>query len=182
MATVLESKDDVANLVLTDRERELVHKLRTLLLDLPDDVLRTLNTLVETSRGERFQTPQLLVYLEVALGFMNSIPLQTSYTLNDVPTAWESLLLFGAEWLALNAQAILQTGESFSYSDNGISLSINQQAAYQSLADGLKNSFTQAVSEMKKYQNRSAGPSGIIGLGAGGVRIRSYSPRMWVYR
>lgn len=182
MATILESKDDFTNTVLTDNERRLIHKLRTLLLDLPDDIFRSLNTLVEQQRGERWTDQMLLVYLEQSLGYMNSIPLQTSYSLNNYPSAWESLLLLGAEVAALFAQAILQTGETFSYSDNGISLSLNLAPQYSSLAQNLQTEFKQQTAEMKKYANRSAGPAGVYGGMNSGVRLRSYSGRMWVYR
>lgn len=51
MAIILEAKDDLNQFILTDYERKLIYRLRVLLKDLPDDVLRTLNTLVEQSRG-----------------------------------------------------------------------------------------------------------------------------------
>lgn len=54
MAIILEAKDDTNQFILTDYERKLIYRLRVLLKDLPDDVLRTLNTLVETQRGERW--------------------------------------------------------------------------------------------------------------------------------
>lgn len=47
MATILEAKDDYNQLILTDQERRLIYKVRVALKDLPDDILRTLNTLVE---------------------------------------------------------------------------------------------------------------------------------------
>ena len=51
MAIILEAKDDLNQFILTDYERKLIYRLRVLLKDLPDDVLRTLNTLVEQNRG-----------------------------------------------------------------------------------------------------------------------------------
>lgn len=51
MATILEAKDDYNQLILTDYERKLIFAVRNLLKDLPNDVLRTLNTLVEQNRG-----------------------------------------------------------------------------------------------------------------------------------
>ena len=51
MATILEAKDDYNQLILTDQERRLIYKVRVALKDLPDDILRTLNTLVEQQRG-----------------------------------------------------------------------------------------------------------------------------------
>ena len=101
MPTILESKDDFQNLVFTDYERTLCHKLRTMLMDLPDDVFRSLNTLVEKDYGEHWIDQMLLTYLQYSMGLMNAFPLQTNYSMDSLPTAWESPLLLGAMIQAL---------------------------------------------------------------------------------
>ena len=181
MATTLESKDDVVNLIYTDEERRLVHKLRTLLMDLPDDVFRSLNTLVETRRGERWKDSVLLVCLQYSMSYINSAPLQTDYNLSNYPSAWEAPILLGGEIMALFGQAILQTGENFSYSDNGLSLQISSASQYASLAQGMMSAWDSQVKGLKQYL-RPSGAGVYGGMAAGGVRIRSYAPRMWVYR
>lgn len=145
MAIILEAKDDSNQFILTDYERKLIYRLRVLLKDLPDDVLRTLNTLVEQQRGERWTDQMLINYLYQSLGYINAAPLQTTYDLTNMPSAWESPLLTGAMIFALFSEAILQTGETFSYSDNGLSLSISNAGQYQSLASGLLSSWENQV-------------------------------------
>lgn len=116
MAIILEAKDDFNQFILTDYERKMIFRLRTLLKDLPDDVLRTLNTLVEQQRGERWTDQMLLVYIYHALGYINSVPLQTAYDLTNMPAAWEAPVLTGAMIFACFAESIIQAGETFSYS------------------------------------------------------------------
>ena len=180
MATILEARDDSNKYIFTDYERELTYKLRALLMDLPDDVFRSLNTLVEKSHGELWNDQVLLNYLHWALGMMNAEPLATNYSLNNFPTSWESVLLLGAEVMALFGQSILQNGHNFSYSDNGLSISLNSAGQYSSLASSLLSSFQSASKALKSYIRPNV--SGVIGGGAGNVRIRSYSQKMWTYR
>ena len=180
MPTILESKDDYNQFILTDRERTLIYRLRVLLKDLPDDVLRTLNTLVEQQRGERWTDQMLLNYIYHSLGYINAAPLQTTYTLDNVPDSWISPILTGAMIFALFAETINLAGEQFSYSDNGISLSLSNAGNYQSAAQALFTSWDTQVKNLKAYLR----PNSAMAYGGmnSAVRIRSYAPRMWNYR
>ncbi|MNV86449.1 hypothetical protein D3C71_1804860 [compost metagenome] len=80
---------------------------------------------------------------------------------------------------ALIAEGILQNGEQFSYSDSGISLSINLAQGYQSMAQMLLQGYTQLKKDIKRAMRPVA--SGIQS-NANSVRIRSYAPRQWTYR
>lgn len=179
MATILESKKDFATQPITDNERELIHSLRTLLKDLPDDVFRSLNTLVEEQRGERWTDSMLLVYLNYAVSDINTEPILTGYTLEDYPSAWKACILNGAMIFALIAEGILQNGEQFSYSDNGISLSINLAQGYQSMAQMLLTRYDEMKKGLKRYLRPQAAS---IKSNPAPVRVRSYAPRQWVYR
>lgn len=181
MSTILEAKSGMSTTPMTDYERELVHKLRTMLKDQPDNVLRSLNTLVESQRGEKFLDQQLLVYLNWAVGDFNAQPLQTNYTLESIQgnSALESCILTGGLYQALFAESILQSGESFSYSDNGLSVSIDLASKYSSLASQMAQSYSQMKSSLKMYIR--PGAASIIG-NPSQIRIRSYAPRQWTYR
>lgn len=101
---------------MTVRERELVNKLRVLLKDIPDDVYRSLSTLVEEQRGERWTDMQLLIYLQQAIADINAEPAHTYFTLNDAPVAWEACILQGGMVFSLIAEGILQVGKQiFNY-------------------------------------------------------------------
>lgn len=60
----------------------------------------------------------LLHYIYQSLGYINAAPLQTVYSLDNMPSSWEAPVLTGGIIFACLSEAILQTGESFSYSDN----------------------------------------------------------------
>lgn len=180
MATILEAKDDYNKYIMTDYERELVHKLRTLLRDLPEDIFRSLNTLVERSYGEHFTDQTLLVYLNWSLGMMNAEPLATAYTLDSFPTSWESVLLLGAEIIALFGESILQNWHAFSYSDNGLSISINSAGQFSGLAGQLQSIFSSSVTGLKRYIRPNV--AAVYGGAQTQTRLRSYSPKMWAYR
>jgi hypothetical protein len=179
MATILESVDSFLEQPMTDKERELIHTLRVMLKDLPDDTFRSLNTLVEDQKGERWNDMQLLVYLNQAMADINAEPALTSYSLEDFPPAWKACIINGSMIFSLIAEGILQNGESFSYSDNGISLSINLAQGYQSMAQMLLSGYNQLKKDIKRAMRPHA--AGIKSSPAP-VRIRSYSPRQWVYR
>lgn len=179
MPIVLQNLDDEFKPRYTDRERQLLHYLRTMLKDLPMDTMRSLNTLIEDHRGERWSDEQLIVYLNQAVGDLNAEPPHTVYTLDNFPENLRSTMLTGAMVFALIAESILQNGESFSYSDNGISLNINLAQGYQSAAQMLLAGYVQMKKDIKRAMRPTA--AGLKSSPAP-VRIRSYAPRMWQYR
>lgn len=69
--------------------------------------------------------------------------------------------------------------ETFSYSDNGLSLSIDLASKYQGVASALMSAYATQKQTLKKSVR--PGPSGLHSNPAP-VRIRSYAPRQWVYR
>lgn len=111
MSLILESTNDYSSHVYTDRERELIHILRTMLKDYPDDNMLTLNHLVEQDRGERWSDQQLLVYIQQGVADMNSEPPMTNYVIENFPLAWQSCIMTGALIFALIAETVKQSGE-----------------------------------------------------------------------
>lgn len=179
MPTILDPLGSFSQQTMTTRERELVHTLRVMLKDLPDDTYRSLNTLVEEQRGERWSDMQLLIYINQAVADLNAEPAHTAYVTEDFPEQWKACVINGALIFSLIAESILQVGEQFSYSDNGISLSINLAQGYQSMAQMLLTGYIQMRQTIKKAMRPQA--SGIRSS-PNSVRIRSYAPRMWTYR
>ena len=112
---VLESiADSMDEETYTPTEKKLMHKLRTMLKDLPTKNLRSLNTLVESSHGERWSDSQLIIYLEMAIGDINAEPPYTNFSLNNFPSAIETTVVLGATVFALISESILQVGEFIS--------------------------------------------------------------------
>ena len=179
MPIVLESTADASVGTVSARERALVNRLRVLLRDGPDVQMRSLNTLVEARRGRRWTDEVLLVNLQQSIGYINGVPPFQSYTLDDVPEAWDGVVCMGGMVFALFGESIVQNGEAFSYADNGISLSINTAAGYSGIAGTLMSAWSAQVTNMKKAI-RPFGAS--IKSSPLPVRIRNFAPRQWVYR
>lgn len=179
MATILDSIDSFEVSAYTERERMFLHRLRVMLKDVPNDVYRSLNTLVEEQRGERWSDDQLYVYLLQAASDINAEPPHSTITIETCPANWEACMVMGGMIFALISEGILQVGEQFSYSDNGISLNINLAQGYQSIAQTLLNSYQQMKKDIKRAMRpKAAGAKS----SPAPVRIRSYAPRMWTYR
>lgn len=179
MAIILSSNDDFSHDFFTDRERELIYNVRVLLKDIPDDCYRSLATLVEEQRGERWSDQAILVYINQAISDINLEPPHTSYDISNFPDYYKSCVMNGAVIWALISEGIIQNGEQFSYSDNGISLSINLAQGYQSMAQMLLSGYTQMKKDIKRAMRPQA--AGLKSSPAP-VRVRSYAPRQWTYR
>ena len=111
MATILESVNDFSEHTYTDRERELIHRLRVMLKDLPDQTLHSLNTLVEEQRGERWSDMVLFTYLQQATADINAEPASTGFDLNNFPEPWTACIINGGMIFSLIAEGILQVGK-----------------------------------------------------------------------
>ena len=159
MAIILQSKEDNTIAPLTDEEKDLIHKLRAMLKDVPDEQFRSLNTLVEKQRGQRWSDELLLIYLQIAMQ--------------------DGCVLNGAFIMALFGEAVVQNGEAFSYSDNGISLNINQAAGFMQIAQALHGAYKQQKENIKKSMRPNA--RGLKSAPAP-IKIRSYAARQWIYR
>ncbi len=186
MAIILESSEDNVIAPMTDIEKELVHKLRAMLKDSPRYSQRTLNTLVEANYGERWSDELLLIYINISMDNFNaSGGTVTAFTINNFPVGITGCVLTGAFIYALIAESVYQSGETFSYSDNGISLSLDLPSKYLSVVGALKSAYDASLTTAKQSVARPSA-SGIRSAGIGGlgsnVAIRSYSSRMWVYR
>jgi len=182
MAVILEANNDFTSHIYTEKERKYIHILRTMLKDYPDDNMLTLNHLVEQDRGERWSDAQLLVYIQQGIADVNNEPPLTNYTVETLPDTWQSVCMQGAVIFALLAESIKQAGESFSYSDNGLSLSIDLASKYQGVASAMMSAYTTAKQTLKKTLRPSAAGMATGKGGSANVKVRSYAPRQWVYR
>lgn len=182
MAIILESANDPQSHIYTEKERYYIHVLRTMLKDYPDDNMLTLNHLVEQDRGERWSDAQLLIYIQQGIADINNEPPLTNFTIENMPGNWQSLCMTGALIFALLAESIKQSGETFSYSDNGLSLSIDLASKYQGIASTLLSTYQTQKQNLKKTLRPTGSALATGKSGSSNVKIRSYAPRQWVYR
>ena len=86
------------------------------------------------TRGFRWTDDSLYMHLVQAVNYVNLVPPDTSFSLEEVPAPWQPLVLNYAMSYALYDLAILWINEEFSYSLNGISLDIQRSDKYMNVA------------------------------------------------
>lgn len=101
------------------------------------------------TRGYRWPDESLYSHLVQAANYINLIPPDTSFSLENYPAMWQPLLLQQAMVYALWDLAILWIGEEFNYSLNGISLDIEKSSKYQGIADSLQSALDQNLEKAK---------------------------------
>jgi len=101
------------------------------------------------TRGYRWPDEQLYGHLIQAANYINLMPPDTSFSLENYPAVWQPILLQQAMVYALWDLAILWIGEEFNYSLNGISLDIDKSSKYQGAADSLQSSLDNSIEKAK---------------------------------
>jgi hypothetical protein len=99
----------------------------------------------------------ILAFCSVVLSEINCTPPATSYTIENMPTAWEWLVAFGAQ---VYATMFLQGGyalEDFSYSDGGLSLSISKTGNLGQVYANAYANWSKLVTNLKKVQALTVG-------------------------
>jgi hypothetical protein len=88
-------------------------------------------------RGFRWPDEQLYLHIVMAANYINLIPPDTDFDIENYPAPWQPLMLQIAMSYALWDLAILWINEEFSYSLNGISLDLARSDKYQGAAQSL---------------------------------------------
>lgn len=142
-------------------------------------------------RKRRWVDSELQTFLENALWDINVTPPQTTYFLysgntayyNSVPD-WKGLIVEGAVIFSLIAQGIFEIGKEFSFSDNGISLSMDRGGKYQNFASMLLSQYeARKVAVKTNYSFNAVGPVSIID-GSDGLlaKLGAFAPMSMRFR
>ena len=156
------------------------------LLDLRTDVRIKLKDTHPDKTKRKYTNLELDTYIMNALWDLNgSPPAFTYFTLENweenVPQ-WKSLITQGAMIFAMISQGIFEIGKEFSYSDNGISITIDRSGKYQNMANMLMQVYQKQKELTKKaYFMHTVRPNVIVG-GELDRKIRTYAPSMWRIR
>ena len=110
---------------LNPKQLRLVNSLRKML-----DPIITSDILQDGTMRPMSDT-DLMLGINMALGFWNTFPPITSFTLNDFPKEYETMLLMFAQYFSILNKALGLQLRDFSYSDNGLSLNQNFTQAIQ---------------------------------------------------
>ena len=154
---------------------ELLHDLRIRLKDTHPDY-----------RKRRWTDVELTTFIENALWDINSTPPATTYFLvenwqQSVPD-WKNLIIEGALVMSLVSQGILEVAKEFSYSDNGIAVTIDRSAKYQSMAQMILTAYQEKKQRIKNaYFMRVRRPHVIVS-GELDRKIRTMAPAQWRIR
>jgi hypothetical protein len=99
-------------------------------------------------RKRRWVDSELQTLLENALWDINVTPPETTYFMYHGDTAyynyvpdWKALIIEGGVIFSLISQSIFEIGKEFSFSDNGISMTLDRGGKYQSLASMLLTQY-----------------------------------------
>ncbi len=137
-------------------------------------------------RKQRWTDDELKVFIQNSLWDINVTPPMTTYFFEDdyynsVPD-WKGLILEGAVMFALIAQGIFEIGKEFSYSDNGISITIDRSGKYQSIANMLLTNYEAKKTMVKKNYFMKALTPNVIKSGELEQRLRTYAPSQYRIR
>ena len=165
---------------------DVVSATETGLLDLRTDIRIKLKDTHPDKTKRKYTNIELDTYIKNALWDMNGTPPAFTYFTvedweNSVPE-WKSLIVQGAMIFAMISQGMFEIGKEFSYSDNGISVTIDRSAKYQSLANMLLQSYQKQKEGVKRaYFMRVLKPSVILTAELS-HRLRTYAPSQWRIR
>lgn len=177
---VVSTATETTTSTLSQCQRELVAKLRTMLRDNNPDknyhfrpptgegVVGCYNQVF----GYIWEDEELLQYLEIALDKWNMHPPETEElcnidTLCQRKPSWKAALLWGAIVNAAMALAFNWIADEFDYSIGGISLSIDKSSKYESLKQNAEDQWdklTEAKARTTKYMRGLKQPRFGIGV------------------
>lgn len=137
-------------------------------------------------RKQRWTDEELQTFIQNSLWDLNSHPPSTTYFFVDnyfesVPD-WKALIIDGAIIFALIAQGIFEIGKEFSYSDNGISITIDRSSKYQSFYNALAQAYEARKDKVKKNYFMKALIPNVIKSGELEQRLRTYAPSQYRIR
>jgi len=121
-------------------------------------------------RKRKWTDVELQTFLENALWDINVTPPETTYFLYSGPTSyyqyvpdWKGLIMEGAVIFSLIAQSIFEMGKEFSFSDNGISMTLDRGGKYQGMAQMILSQYDLHKTAVKNnYSFNSVRPFSII--------------------
>jgi len=150
---------------------ELITRLRTILMDFPTD-----------PRMKRWTDDELLEFLNISLGDVNSAPPMSNYSFETIPPAWTSLVLIRAKYEAYTGRAGLEVAKEFNFGFGGVSVAIDRSGKYLSVSQQEWNAYNERLTKAKLASVMNVvAPMGILTNDLP-FKIRTYSPRQFRIR
>jgi hypothetical protein len=133
----------------TDRERYIVG---IALVQYPPTFLAS---------GNDSQNIKLFEYIKDALAYVNNQTPQTDYSLNAMPKNWDRLVIVGSVQFAVMFSQLGWTLQDFSYSDNGLSLTVDRVPKMDIVWKNAVERYDKMVMQMKYGEMLRIGGHGI---------------------
>lgn len=146
--------------------------LRSLLLDRGGVFKGVLGS--NTANTRRWTDEDLVIYLQVAVSDVNSLPSMTSFTLESIQTNLYGLVLERAVILAISGRGIFEIARQLAYNDSGVSIQIDRASLYSSYMTGMQGDWYQRASRTKKAMMLSAVAA--LQVDPVNIRVRVLSP------
>jgi hypothetical protein len=128
------------------KEMNLINALSIRLKDNRPELYRV------DEQERKWHDEELYSFLYYSLLDINGFPpAWTNYSFIDMPPQLESLLLLGAQIMAIIAEATLQAANDFSYNDNGLTVTLSRSGKYMAIASMLYNWYAAALAKVKRY-------------------------------
>jgi len=131
---------------LTVREQSLVDRAKLML---------------PTNFTNKSSDDQMKAYIDVVLADINFHTPATSYDLNNMPTAWDPIVCYGAH---IFANMFVQLGyalKDFGYSDYGLNLQIDRGGKIQAVTTQMLRAYERMIWNLKKQVLLNVGARGL---------------------
>jgi len=162
------------DLVLTDAEKRLVSILRKHLKDDRPDLYKL------DAREYRWSDEELLTYIYTSLADVNITPVKTNFTLEQsIVNNLGSLVVMGGMVFALLGASVLESWNTFSYSEGGLSLNIARGSLFNSAVGQLMARYIEIKNRTKKVFRPA--PGAILPAPMP-FRIRTFAPAQYRIR
>jgi hypothetical protein len=109
------------------------------------------------TRGYRWTDEGLYMHLVQAVNYVNLVPPDTSFPIEQVPAPWMPIVLMIAMGYALYELGILWINEEFGYNLNGYSLDLTRSDKYISVAQNIQDQANQQLTTAKSRLHYTIG-------------------------
>ena len=126
-------------------------------LDIPDLVERA-RTIMSDYYNNKFEDDTIIELMKIVLDEINGITPMTYFSLCNAPAHWGSTIIVGFKFFLLLSLQEALAMKDFSYSDNGLSLTLNRVQNLEVPIKTIRVMFEKMAWNLKKVHILSSGP------------------------
>ena len=126
-------------------------------LDIPDLVERA-RTIMSDYYNNKFEDDTIIELMKIVLDEINGITPMTYFSLCNAPAHWGSTIIVGFKFFLLLSLQEALAMKDFSYSDNGVSLTLNRVQTLEVPIKTIRAMFEKMAWNLKKVHILNSGP------------------------